>query len=261
MVQFHQQSHVSNEEYRVSVCVHSIDMSSSPTNSVPEGDDRSHADPEKGETASDAQNTEPPSDEQTPPAEKYSIYTVAEKRGIVFAAAAGAFFSPLSAQIYFPALDKLSADLHVTVTEVNLTVTTYMVSLWSPLNWRPTHLKANPSARLFKLLRPCSWVRWPTQPDDAQLSSFASSFISPPAWDAPWPQTTLLFLSSGRCSLPVPVRPSLCAKLWYLISLLRPKGVLMWPSHLCPLFLLPQLGLLSVASYLNTWVGVGYSGF
>lgn len=103
-------------------------MSSPPTNPASERDDRTQADPEKGGTASDGPNTEPPRDEQTPREAKYSVYTVAEKRGLVLAGAAGAFFSPLSAQIYFPALDKLSSDLHVTVTEVNLTVTTYMVS-------------------------------------------------------------------------------------------------------------------------------------
>ncbi|KAI0403802.1 major facilitator superfamily domain-containing protein [Xylaria palmicola] len=58
---------------------------------------------------------------------QYSVFTTMQKRTIVLAAAAGAFFSPLSAQIYFPALDALSRELHVSVTEINLTVTTYMI--------------------------------------------------------------------------------------------------------------------------------------
>lgn len=57
----------------------------------------------------------------------YSIFTTWQKRFIVLAAATTAFFSPLSAQIYFPALTTISKDLHVTSSQVNLTVTTYMI--------------------------------------------------------------------------------------------------------------------------------------
>ncbi|KAI0595705.1 major facilitator superfamily transporter [Biscogniauxia sp. FL1348] len=73
-------------------------------------------------------DTEPPSEAQvvnTQP--KYSVLTTFQKRGIVMAAAAGAFFSPLSGQIYFPALNLLSKDLHVSSDQINLTVTTYMI--------------------------------------------------------------------------------------------------------------------------------------
>ncbi|KAH9889714.1 major facilitator superfamily transporter [Xylariomycetidae sp. FL2044] len=57
----------------------------------------------------------------------YSIFTTWEKRAVVFGAAIGAFFSPVSAQIYFPALNVLSEDLHVSTSQINLTVTTYMI--------------------------------------------------------------------------------------------------------------------------------------
>ncbi|KAI5456981.1 major facilitator superfamily domain-containing protein [Mariannaea sp. PMI_226] len=57
----------------------------------------------------------------------YSIFTTWEKRWIVLAAATTAFFSPLSAQIYFPALTTISKDLNVSSSKVNLTVTTYMI--------------------------------------------------------------------------------------------------------------------------------------
>ncbi|KAJ8119974.1 hypothetical protein ONZ43_g3198 [Nemania bipapillata] len=115
-------------------------MSGLSTDPISEKDNRSHDDTERTEMASDtiATNTntnamtqaigaEPPSERPAVAGPKYSIFTVNEKRALVFAAAAGAFFSPLSAQIYFPALDTLSRDLHVSVTEVNLTVTTYMI--------------------------------------------------------------------------------------------------------------------------------------
>ncbi|CAJ2512575.1 Uu.00g055900.m01.CDS01 [Anthostomella pinea] len=62
-----------------------------------------------------------------PEESNYSVFTTWEKRAIVLGAAAGAFFSPLSGQIYFPALNVLAEDLHVTASQINLTVTTYMI--------------------------------------------------------------------------------------------------------------------------------------
>ncbi|KAI8964925.1 MFS general substrate transporter [Daldinia sp. FL1419] len=57
----------------------------------------------------------------------YSAFTEWEKRGIVLGAAIGAFFSPLTAQIYLPALTVLAQEFHVTASQINLTVTTYMI--------------------------------------------------------------------------------------------------------------------------------------
>ena len=59
--------------------------------------------------------------------EPYSIYSSWEKKALVLAASSTAFFSPLSAQIYLPALPVLSKDLHVTPSQINLTITTYMI--------------------------------------------------------------------------------------------------------------------------------------
>ncbi|KAI2781749.1 MFS general substrate transporter [Daldinia loculata] len=71
---------------------------------------------------------EPPSEQpvvdQRP---NYSAFTEWEKRGIVLGAAIGAFFSPLTAQIYLPALTVLAQEFHVTTSQINLTVTTYMI--------------------------------------------------------------------------------------------------------------------------------------
>ncbi|KAF2962954.1 hypothetical protein GQX73_g10624 [Xylaria multiplex] len=103
------------------------------THPIPERDDQDRTGSAKAETTPDVQivaqtiDTEPPSEVRALSGNKYSFFTTNEKRAIVFAAAAGAFFSPLSAQIYFPALDSLSRDLGISVTEVNLTVTTYMI--------------------------------------------------------------------------------------------------------------------------------------
>jgi hypothetical protein len=57
----------------------------------------------------------------------YTIFTHRKKQFIVGMAMAGGFFSPFSANIYFPALNVIAADLHVTNALVNLTLTTYMI--------------------------------------------------------------------------------------------------------------------------------------
>ncbi|XXG94772.1 galactokinase [Hypoxylon texense] len=71
---------------------------------------------------------EPPSEQpvvDTRP--NYSAFSDWEKRGIVLGSAIGAFFSPLTAQIYLPALTVLAKEFNVTVSQINLTVTTYMI--------------------------------------------------------------------------------------------------------------------------------------
>jgi hypothetical protein len=59
----------------------------------------------------------------------YSVFSKNEKLFIVLMAALGAFFSPLSGTIYFPALNSLAAHLHVSNSLINLTITSYMVCL------------------------------------------------------------------------------------------------------------------------------------
>jgi hypothetical protein len=57
----------------------------------------------------------------------YTIFSKRMKQFIVVMAMAAGFFSPFSANIYFPALDQIAADLHITNALVNLTLTTYMI--------------------------------------------------------------------------------------------------------------------------------------
>ncbi|MCJ1468678.1 hypothetical protein MMC07_007307 [Pseudocyphellaria aurata] len=57
----------------------------------------------------------------------YSTFTKGQKQYIVFLVAFGGLFSPLSANIYFPALNALSKDLKVSDELINLTLTTYMI--------------------------------------------------------------------------------------------------------------------------------------
>lgn len=57
----------------------------------------------------------------------YTIFTRAEKRFIILMVSLGACFSPLSSNIYYPALNALATDLKVSESLINLSLTTYMV--------------------------------------------------------------------------------------------------------------------------------------
>ncbi|KAK8188250.1 major facilitator superfamily domain-containing protein [Phyllosticta capitalensis] len=65
--------------------------------------------------------------ESTAQACLYSVFPLATKRYIVFMVAWAGFFSPLSGNIYYPALNTLSRDLNVSKELVNLTLTSYSI--------------------------------------------------------------------------------------------------------------------------------------
>ncbi|CAK7263549.1 hypothetical protein SEPCBS119000_000547 [Sporothrix epigloea] len=66
-----------------------------------------------------------PGPDAVPP--RYSIHSTWTKRWIVLGASLGAFISPLTGQIYLPALGALARYFDITDAQVNLTVTTYMI--------------------------------------------------------------------------------------------------------------------------------------
>ncbi|KAI0328529.1 MFS general substrate transporter [Cubamyces sp. BRFM 1775] len=71
-----------------------------------------------------------------PPSKPYSVYTSREKWFIVAVAGFAALFSPLTANIYFPAIPTIAAAFHESVELINLTVTVYMVVQGiSPMFW------------------------------------------------------------------------------------------------------------------------------
>lgn len=72
-------------------------------------------------------------DKQQPPEPPFSIFTPRERRFIVVMASLAALFSPLAANIYYPALNTLSKDLHESLSKINLTITTYLVRSWTTL--------------------------------------------------------------------------------------------------------------------------------
>ena len=63
------------------------------------------------------------------PEPEYSVFSKNEKRCIVMMATMAAAFSPISTNIFFPALNTLASDLRVSDSLINLTVTSYMVGM------------------------------------------------------------------------------------------------------------------------------------
>lgn len=57
----------------------------------------------------------------------YSVFTAGTRRWIVFMIAIGCVISPMTANIYFPAIVSISKDLGVSLSLINLTLTTYMI--------------------------------------------------------------------------------------------------------------------------------------
>ncbi|CAK7263896.1 hypothetical protein SEPCBS57363_000800 [Sporothrix epigloea] len=65
-----------------------------------------------------------PGGSSSPP---YSRFTHRQKIGITLSVSFLAIISPLSGQIYLPALNELATDLHVSVSRINLTITAFMI--------------------------------------------------------------------------------------------------------------------------------------
>ncbi|KAF2182732.1 putative MFS transporter [Zopfia rhizophila CBS 207.26] len=57
----------------------------------------------------------------------YSVFTLNEKRFMVFILTIASLFSPISSTIYYPALGSLASELHVSNSLINLTVTSFMI--------------------------------------------------------------------------------------------------------------------------------------
>ncbi|KAK7018867.1 MFS general substrate transporter [Favolaschia claudopus] len=72
----------------------------------------------------------------TPPEQPYTIYTPTEKWLIVCLIAFGGLFSPLSSNIYFPAIPTIARAFDKSIELINLTVTLYLVfQAITPMFW------------------------------------------------------------------------------------------------------------------------------
>ena len=85
--------------------------------------------PQNGDVSSPADPTAEPPSEQLHQMDKqdYSVFTVAQIRAIIVTGSFAAWFSPMSGSIYYPALNEIASDLHVTSSKINITVTTYLI--------------------------------------------------------------------------------------------------------------------------------------
>ncbi|RFU30458.1 hypothetical protein B7463_g5850, partial [Scytalidium lignicola] len=61
------------------------------------------------------------------PQPPYHVFTAAKKKQLVYIVSLAGLFSPLSSNIYFPALGQIATDLSVDIKLVSLTITVYMV--------------------------------------------------------------------------------------------------------------------------------------
>lgn len=82
---------------------------------------------ERDPTNEEEHAEEPPVERQFTTGEVYSVFTVNQKRSIILTVSMAAFFSPLSSSIYYPSLPTIALDLHVSNSQINLTVTTYLI--------------------------------------------------------------------------------------------------------------------------------------
>ena len=62
-----------------------------------------------------------------PPEQPYSIFPKWQRMLYVYVASLAAFASPVSSSIYYPAMLTLARDLDTSLTNISLTITTYLV--------------------------------------------------------------------------------------------------------------------------------------
>ncbi|KAM0315048.1 hypothetical protein ACHAO8_004154 [Botrytis cinerea] len=88
-----------------------------------------HSRPERFEGHNTAPKIDVPNESTVPEQQNvpYTSFSKWEKRHLVLIVTFATFFSPFTTQIYFPAINTIAEDLHVTSSQVNLTVTTYMI--------------------------------------------------------------------------------------------------------------------------------------
>jgi hypothetical protein len=80
--------------------------------------------------------------ESKPEGPCYSVLSAKEKLLTVSIASLATFLSPLSASIYYPGIEAVARDLHVSNNTINLTVTSFKVSL-SVLPSKRQYAKSN----------------------------------------------------------------------------------------------------------------------
>ncbi|KAG0649893.1 Itaconate transport [Hyphodiscus hymeniophilus] len=73
---------------------------------------------------------EPPSErpiERVISTEEYSVLSVTQKKVVILTVSLASLFSPMATSIYYPSLTTIAKDLHVTDSQVSITVTLFLV--------------------------------------------------------------------------------------------------------------------------------------
>lgn len=89
-------------------------------------------DAERGLGSARQQHQDDGQGNQMQPEEPFSVFTKAQRRFVIFTAALTTLLPPLTASIYYPVITMLARDLNVSLTDINLTITTYLVCYPSP---------------------------------------------------------------------------------------------------------------------------------
>jgi len=82
--------------------------------------------------ASDAEKGIPKEEEKhdgPDPSPPFSIFSLMQKRFIVLIVALTTLLPPLTASIFYPVITLLARELHVSITDINLTITIYLVRI------------------------------------------------------------------------------------------------------------------------------------
>ena len=209
-------------------------MAAEPEDQSKESEPVFHPQPDQNPPTQDAEQASEQAEKLPNDNEAYSIFTTAQKKAIVLTASFCAFFSPTTGSIYYPALNVISHDLHVSNTAVNLTVTTYLVSFLPSSQLRAPTLTPK-TFSFFKALPQPLLPAFPTAPADALPSSSASFYISPPILASVHRTAMQLSSSSAVCRalvaaalLPSPMAspPTSSAQLSEARTLLSPRWAL-----------------------------------
>ncbi|KAF9068155.1 major facilitator superfamily domain-containing protein [Rhodocollybia butyracea] len=86
-----------------------------------------HVSPSTGPDHHDDQQSQPETDTINSAEAPYSVFSKRKRVFIIIMTTLCAIISPLSANIYFPALNVLSAELHVSSSLINVSLTTFMI--------------------------------------------------------------------------------------------------------------------------------------
>lgn len=98
-----------------------------PPDQIPDEDSPDEDDVSSDVGAEQPAGEDPESMQRVPSGPAYSSFSKPMKRWIIAMVTVSSFVSPMTANIYFPALNPIAKDLGVSINLINLTLTTYMI--------------------------------------------------------------------------------------------------------------------------------------